>query len=134
MGRFLPWGSATYDPEFMDLKLIQVLFDGFVQVPLFFLIGYFLRRTSFPNSLALIIVAIFGHQLGLIYENYILYGEYSDIKMIVSYIVCTIPLVYTRLQESLIKKIDGGLTFFKIISLVEIGLAILMFRLFHWLI
>jgi hypothetical protein len=134
MGRFLPWEGADFDQDFMDLKLIQMLFDGFVQIPLFFLIAYLLRRTSFPNSLALIIVAIFGHQLGLIYENYILYGKHSDMKMVVSYILCTIPLVYTRLQESVIKKLDGGITFFKIISLVEIGLAIVMFRLFHWLI
>jgi hypothetical protein len=56
-------------------------------------------------------------------------------KMVVSYILCTIPLVYTRLQESVIKKLEGGgITFFKVISLVQIGLAIVMFRLFHWLI
>jgi hypothetical protein len=61
MGRILPWEGADFHQDFMDLKLIQMLFDGFVQIPLFFLIGYLLRRTSFPNSLALIIVAIFGH-------------------------------------------------------------------------
>ena len=34
----------------------------------------------------------------------------------------------------MIKKLDDGIMFFKVISLVESALAIVMFRLFHWLI
>lgn len=104
----------------MILKIFQMLFDGFVQIPFFFLIGFFLRGTSYPTSLAIIFVAIFGHQLGLIHETYMLYGDKVDggFKAAVNWILCLSPLVYTRLQEQVIDKIVDGVLFYKVISLI----------------
>ena len=92
------WDKKILDGYYKTSEYLKFPLAGVSATPFLFVLAYLLRKTPYPNTLALVFLVIFGHLAAIIIKHWVHYQK-EQLHFSVKLVFCLNPYVYLMVSN-----------------------------------